>query len=111
MTELDRVDALIHCAGIADVASVEDTPARLWQPMLAINVASAAELTRVLLPGLRKAAGHVVFVNAAYGMAGEPRWSAYVGSKAALRELADSLREEEAPHGVRVTSIFPSGTA
>ncbi|MFD0883937.1 SDR family NAD(P)-dependent oxidoreductase [Streptosporangium algeriense] len=32
-----------------------------------------------------------------------------VASKAALRELADSLREEEAPHGVRVTTVFPGG--
>jgi NADP-dependent 3-hydroxy acid dehydrogenase YdfG len=40
-----------------------------------------------------------------------PRWSAFVASKAALRELADSLRAEEAHHGLRVTTIYPGGTA
>ncbi|MGI5271022.1 SDR family NAD(P)-dependent oxidoreductase [Nonomuraea sp. CA-218870] len=40
-------------------------------------------------------------------MTGVARWSAFVGSKAALRELADSLREEEAAHGIRVTTVYP----
>jgi short-subunit dehydrogenase len=40
-----------------------------------------------------------------------PRWSAYVGSKAALTELADALRAEELRTGVRVTSVYPGGTA
>ncbi|MEO3798267.1 SDR family NAD(P)-dependent oxidoreductase [Nonomuraea sp. B10E15] len=44
-------------------------------------------------------------------MTGVPRWSAFVGSKAALRELADSLREEEAPHGISVTTVYPAATA
>jgi NADP-dependent 3-hydroxy acid dehydrogenase YdfG len=34
-----------------------------------------------------------------------------VGSKAGLRELADSLRFEEAAHGVRVTTVYPAATA
>jgi NADP-dependent 3-hydroxy acid dehydrogenase YdfG len=40
-----------------------------------------------------------------------PRWSAFTGSKAALRELADSLREEEESSGIRVTTIYPAATA
>jgi NADP-dependent 3-hydroxy acid dehydrogenase YdfG len=57
------------------------------------------------------AAGHVVFVNAAPGLHAVARWSAYTASKAALRELADSLRAEEEGHGVRVTTVYPAGTA
>ena len=40
-----------------------------------------------------------------------PGWSAFAASKAALQELADSLRAEEADHGVRVTTIYPDATA
>ncbi|WP_433436102.1 SDR family NAD(P)-dependent oxidoreductase [Nonomuraea sp. CA-141351] len=39
------------------------------------------------------------------------RRTAFFGSKAALRELADSLREEEAGYGVRVTTVYPGATA
>jgi NADP-dependent 3-hydroxy acid dehydrogenase YdfG len=111
LRDLARVDVLIHCAGVADVASVADGAPDLWRRTFAVNVLSAAELTQGLLPALRAAAGHVVFVNMAPGMTGVPRWSAYVGSKAAQRELADSLRAEEAGNGIRVTTVYPGGTA
>ncbi|MBG6103899.1 SDR family oxidoreductase [Micromonospora vinacea] len=111
LVELDRLDALVHCAGIAEVASVDETPYALWLETLTVNVAAAAEITRALLPALRRADGHVVFINAAPGLHAVPRWSAYAASKAALRELADSLREEEARHGLRVTTVYPGGTA
>ncbi|MBQ0896212.1 SDR family oxidoreductase [Micromonospora sp. U56] len=108
---LDRLDALVHCAGVAEVASVEETPHSMWLETLTVNVVAAAEITRMLLPALRRAAGHVVFINAAPGLHAVPRWSAYAASKTALRELADSLRAEEAPYGLRVTTIYPGGTA
>jgi NADP-dependent 3-hydroxy acid dehydrogenase YdfG len=53
----------------------------------------------------------VIFVNASPGMRAVPRWAAFVGSKAALRELADSLRLEEVAHGVKVTTVYPAATA
>lgn len=107
--DIEQVDVLVHCAGIAEIATVADTSYELWQDTFTVNVLSAAEITRRLLPELRKSRGQVVFVGAANGMRAVPRWSAYVGSKAALRELADSLREEEPE--LRVTSIHPGGTA
>ena len=118
---LERLDGLVHCAGIAEVQSVAETSYELWQETLTVNVIAAAELTvnviaaaeltRALLPALREASGSVVFVNAAPGLHGVPNWSAYVASKSALTELADSLREEEDAGGVRVTSIYPAGVA
>jgi NADP-dependent 3-hydroxy acid dehydrogenase YdfG len=109
--ELQALDGLVHCAGTSEVAAVADTHPATWQHTLTVNVTAAAELTRLALPALRRSRGHVVFVNAAPGLHAVPRWSAFVASKAALRELADSLREEEAVHGVRVTTIYPAGTA
>lgn len=106
---LDRLDALVHCAGIAEVASVQATPQTLWQKTLAVNVIAPAELTKGMLPALRAATGRIVFINIAAGTHAVPNWSAYVASKAALKEFADSLRAEEDRHGLRVTSIYPSG--
>jgi short-subunit dehydrogenase len=108
---LDRVDAIVHCAGVAEVTAVEESSFTGWHETLGVNLVGAAELTRMLLPALRRARGHVVFVNAAPGVHAVPRWAAYAGSKAALRELADSLREEEKGNGLRVTTIYPGGTA
>ncbi|MDP4500463.1 SDR family NAD(P)-dependent oxidoreductase [Nonomuraea turcica] len=99
--ELRDVQALVHCAGISPIAAVADAGPETWE----------RTLVRLTLPALRRSRGHVVFVNASPGMTGVARWSAFVGSKAALRELADSLREEEEPHGVRVTTVYPAATA
>jgi NADP-dependent 3-hydroxy acid dehydrogenase YdfG len=111
LAALDAVGGLIHAAGMSEVRSVEDSPHELWQATMAVNVTGPAELTRALLPALRAASGRVVFVNAVAGLHAVPRWSAYAASKAALTELAGSLRLEEAAHGVRVTSIYPGGIA
>src|SRR3954470_18761614 len=108
LQEIGWLDGLVHCAGVSDVASVEDGGAAGWRDAMAVDAGPAA-VTRALLPALRAARGRVVFINAAPGTHAIRRWAAYAGSKAALRELADALREEEDAHGVRVTLIFPGG--
>jgi NADP-dependent 3-hydroxy acid dehydrogenase YdfG len=111
--EPGQLDALVHCAGvsIAAIAPVADTGTDVWQETMAVNVLAAAELTRLVLPALRRSRGHVVFINSARGVRAVPGWSAFAASKAALQELADSVRAEEAENGVRVTTIYPGATA
>jgi NADP-dependent 3-hydroxy acid dehydrogenase YdfG len=111
LTSLAAVDALVHAAGISEVLPIADTAHALWQQTLTANLSGPAELTRALLPALRAARGRVVFINAAPGLHGVARWSAYAASKAGLTELADSLRLEEGRNGVRVTSVYPRGIA
>jgi short-subunit dehydrogenase len=108
-----RLDALVYCAGVSlsAIAPAGGTGAAVREETMAVNVVAAAELTRLVLPALRRGRGHAVFVNSARGVRGVPGWSAFAASKAALQELADSLRQEEAGNGVRVTTIYPGGTA
>lgn len=49
--------------------------------------------------------------NSSRNVRAAPGWSAFAASKAALQELADSVRAQEAEHGVRVTTIYPGATA
>ncbi|PYG01759.1 NADP-dependent 3-hydroxy acid dehydrogenase YdfG [Georgenia satyanarayanai] len=103
-----EVDAVVHCAGVEGVApAAELDPARL-AAVLAANLAGPVELTRVLLPGLRRSGGHVVFVSSTAVLGAFPGWAAYAASKAALRAYADTLRVEEPD--VRVTSVLPGRT-
>lgn len=108
---LDRLDALVHAAGLVQLGTVAETPADVWAAHLTVNLAAAAELTRVTLPALRAARGSVVFVNSGAGQRANPGWGAYAASKFGLRALADALRAEEASHGVRVTTVYPGRTA
>lgn len=107
---LDRLDVLVHNAGVGEVGPLEHTTAEVWRRTLEVNVIAVAELTRLLLPALRAARGHVVLINSGAGQRANPNWGAYAASKFALRAFADVLRAEEAGHGVRVTSIYPGRT-
>lgn len=106
-----ELDSLLHIAGVVELGTVGDLPAKVWQHTLAVNTVAPAELTRLLLPSLRAARGHVLFVNSGAGLRANAQWSAYAASKFGLRALADALREEEHPHGVRVTTVYPGRTA
>ena len=108
---IDRLDVLVHNAGVGRIGSIEDTPAADWREMFEVNLLAVVELTRALLPALRAAGGHVVLLNSGAGKRANPGWSAYAASKFGLRGFADALRAEEAGHGVRVSSVFPSRTA
>ncbi|MFI7151410.1 SDR family NAD(P)-dependent oxidoreductase [Nonomuraea sp. NPDC050022] len=107
---IGELDGFVHCAAIAEVTTTADSTVELWRDTLNVNVASAAELLRLLLPALRRSRGRVVLINAAPGLS-PTGWPAYAASKAALRELGDAVRDEEQPHGIRVTTIYPGATA
>ncbi|MFC4639485.1 SDR family oxidoreductase [Deinococcus hohokamensis] len=108
---LGPVTYLVHNAGMVELGPVGGQPHEVWARTLMVNTVAPAELTRVLLPRLRAAQGVVVFVNSGAGLRANAGWASYAASKHALRALADALRDEEAPHGVRVTSVYPGRTA
>jgi NADP-dependent 3-hydroxy acid dehydrogenase YdfG len=107
----DRVDSLLHIAGVIELGTVGELTPKAWRHQIDVNLLAPAELTRHLLPQLRAARGHVVFVNSGSGLNAHAGWSAYAASKHALKALADALREEEHAAGVRVTSVYPGRTA
>ncbi|GAA1998930.1 SDR family oxidoreductase [Microbacterium ulmi] len=107
----DAIDSIVHAAGVVDLGPVAELPIEAWVSQLTVNLIAAAELTRLLLPAVRAARGHVLFVNSGAGLSAHPDWSAYAASKHGLKALADALRGEEAPHGVRVTTVYPGRTA
>ncbi len=105
------LDSVLHIAGVVDLGSVEELTAQLWRSTIDVNLLAPAELTRVCLPALRAARGHVVFVNSGSAFHAGPRWGSYAASKHALRALGEALRAEEGSNGVRITSIYPGRVA
>jgi short-subunit dehydrogenase len=105
------LDLLIHAAGIAKLGSIADTPTDLLRDTLAINTVAPYQLTHCLLPDLIKSRGSVVFINSRAGFKTLPTLSHYCASKFALKAIADTLRQEVAPRGVRVMSVYPGKVA
>ncbi|GAA1969116.1 SDR family oxidoreductase [Amycolatopsis minnesotensis] len=106
--DIGELDVLVHCAGVADLGTVEAADASVWRRNFEVNLLAVVELTRHLLPALRAAGGHVVLVNSGQGLAAREGWGPYAASKFGLRAFADVLRAEEPK--LRVTSIFPGRT-
>lgn len=111
LSDVDQVTNLIHNAAVVELGLIAEQTYPVWQETFTVNTIAPALLTQLLLPQLRKAQGTVVFINSTAALHSGPNWSSYAASKAALRVLADTLREEESQHGIRVTSIFPGRTA
>ncbi|MFE3740299.1 SDR family oxidoreductase [Streptomyces sp. NPDC059096] len=107
----DRLDSLLHIAGVVELGEVGELTPKTWHDQLTVNLISPAELTRLFLPQLRVSHGQIVFVNSGAGLRAHARWSAYAASKHGLKALADAVRDEERPNGVRVTSVYPGRTA
>src|SRR5918996_1067055 len=64
----DRVDSLLHIAGVVDLGPVGDLTPKTWPPQRGATRAPPADLTRLFLPQLRVAQGQVVFVNSGSGL-------------------------------------------
>jgi NADP-dependent 3-hydroxy acid dehydrogenase YdfG len=102
---LAELDVLVHNAGVAYPGRVGESAAEEWRHTMEVNVVGAVALTLALLPALRQARGHVVFINSGAGLTASPGLASYSASKFALRAFADSLRADET--ALRVTSIHP----
>lgn len=109
--EVERVDVLVHAAGVIALGPVEEAPAATFDRQYAVNVRGAYVLTQGVLPLLKAARGQVVFINSTAGLAGRAGSSQYAATKHALRGLADSLRDEVNDDGIRVLTLYLGRTA
>lgn len=108
LSELERVDVLVHAAARADKRSVESARPEDWRAQMDLNVHVPAELTRLLLPALRAAEGLAVFINSGAGIHSYGDNVIYAATKHALYALADGLRLGEL--GIRVSTVAPGPT-
>ena len=105
------LDLLIHCAGALEIGTVADFPITQLDAMYQINVRAPFLLTQLFLPALQQTTGQIVFINSSAAVAANTALAGYSSTKAALKSIADCLRMEVNPSGVRVLSVYPGKTA
>ena len=107
-----HVDILFHGAGVIQQELLEHARSKFLDQQYAINLRAPYLLTQRLLPLLVKARGQIVFVNSSAGLSvNRPEIAQYAATKHALRAIADSIRAEVNPKGVRVLSVYLGRTA
>lgn len=107
-------DVLVNNAGQSQIGAAEDVSAASLRALFEVDFFGTVELTRALLPGMRKRAaetGHPVWIFNVGSLAGRfpvPFQSAYVSAKSALAGYTACLRSEVAPWNVHVVLLEPA---
>jgi len=108
MRSVQRLDALVCCAGYGIFGSVEETSIAAARDQFETNYFGTVRTLRAVLPSMRAAAhGRIAIVGSLAGRAPIPFQAHYSASKAATDALALGLRNELAPLGVQVSLIEP----
>jgi len=105
-----QIDVLVNNAGIGYFGAIEESEEEEVRRMFEINFFGLANVTRAVLPVLRKQrSGHILNVASIGGLVGFPAVGFYNATKFAVDGYSESLSKELAPLGIKVTVIAPSG--
>ncbi|MGB5425522.1 MAG: SDR family oxidoreductase [Gammaproteobacteria bacterium] len=108
MKDEPAIDGVVCCAGSGRFGSLEEFSYMQINTLLDLNLTSHIYLVRALLPGMKKrAAGDIVFMGSESARSGGKRGAVYSAAKFGLRGLAQSLRQECAASGIRVSIVNP----
>lgn len=108
-----RIDVLVNNAGIGKVGRVESAAfADNLQQTLRASVFGMIDLTQHVLPIFRQqGSGAIVNMSSVMGRKAFARFGSYAIVMHAVSAFSDSLRQEVAGGGIRVSVIYPALTA
>ena len=107
-----KLDILIHSAGVIYQNLVSRAGSKELDLQYATNVRAPYMLTQRLRSCLAIARGQIVFINSSSGLTTKrPDIMQYSATKHALRAIADGVREEVNPEGIRVLTLYLGRTA
>jgi short-subunit dehydrogenase len=103
-----RIDVLVNNAGIGYFGSFEESEMDEVRKMFEINVWGLANMTRAVLPTLRKQrSGTVVNISSQGGLVANPAVSFYTATKFGVEALSEALSKEVAHLGLKVLIVEP----
>lgn len=104
------IDVLVNNAGYGLLAVAEATPAEKYRNMFEINFFGLAEMTRAVLPVMRRQrSGHIINLSSKAGYGASPGFAFYSASKFAVEGYSEALAMEVKHLGIHVTIIEPGG--
>lgn len=102
------VDLAVFCAGVWTLMDSPKMDLKAVRLGIEVNYMGVVNAIDAVLPGmLERGHGHIAIVASVAGYRGLPKALAYGPTKAALINLAETLRAELAPHGITVSVVNP----
>lgn len=104
-----RIDVVVNNASHGLPGALEMLSDAALRSSFDINVFGVLNVVRAVMPRLRaQRAGHVFNISSILGFdGGSAGWGAYSAAKFAVSGLSEALAAEAAPHGVRVSLVYP----
>jgi NAD(P)-dependent dehydrogenase (short-subunit alcohol dehydrogenase family) len=103
-----RIDVLLNNAGFGLMGAVEEASAAEVEAVYRTNVFGLLNVTRAVLPYMRKArSGRILNVSSIGGYHGAAGFGVYSSTKFAVEGLSEALHAELAPLGIHVTVVEP----
>jgi NAD(P)-dependent dehydrogenase (short-subunit alcohol dehydrogenase family) len=108
VSRFGQVDVVLNNAGYGHVGAIEElTDAELRQ-QLDVNLLGVINVTRAALPHMRRQrSGHFVQMSSLNGVEGLVGGGYYTASKFAVEGLSETLADEVAHLGIKVTIVEP----
>jgi NAD(P)-dependent dehydrogenase (short-subunit alcohol dehydrogenase family) len=102
------LDVIVNNAGYGLLGAVENASDAEATRLFEVNVLGTFRVIRAALPKLRaQGRGHIVNITSIAGRAPRAGTGLYAASKSAIEGLSQSLAEEVAPLGIKVTVVAP----
>ncbi len=102
---------LITSAGITHPGYFTEIPLGVFERIMAVNYFGSLYAIRAVVSAMeQQQKGNLVLISSGAGLIGIYGYTAYCPSKFALRGLAESLRGELKPKGIKVTIVYPPDT-
>jgi NAD(P)-dependent dehydrogenase (short-subunit alcohol dehydrogenase family) len=108
VAKFGRIDVLINNAGFGLLAAVEESSDADVRRMFDTNVFGLLNVTRAVLPVMRKQkSGHVVNMSSIGGYRSAAGFGVYCSTKFAVEGITEALHAELQPLGIHATVVEP----
>jgi NAD(P)-dependent dehydrogenase (short-subunit alcohol dehydrogenase family) len=105
-----RIDVLVNNAGFGIIGAAEAYTEEQVRSQLETNLYAPIEITRAVLPYMRKqGGGRILQISSVGGRVGNAGLAMYQAAKFGLSGFTEALAKEVAPLGIYVTSVEPGG--
>ena len=109
MSQMGGIDVLINNAGVGYIADVGAIEMDKLRSLFGTNVFGMVDMANRVVPGMiKQGSGDIINIASTSGTKGAKGYTAYAGSKWAVRGITQCWQAELRPHGIRVMCLLPS---